>query len=322
MRFEGRTPQDLAAWQRKFSAQMLELIGPCTPPAKWTARMLGTETFPDFVREELLLDADGAPSLPLYLLRPVAAAPKSLPIVLCLHGHGTEGHDSVAGRDEIPAVAAQIKQYNYDYARAFARLGYLAVVPCFTPFGRRVDASLRAARSDPCAMVFVRLAVLGRTLVAENLRDARWAISYAQGRPEARSDRVGCAGLSYGGRMTMMTAAFDARVQVAAISGAQNFYEERLTQDAFCGAQAIPGLMQYGDIPEIGSLIAPRAAIWETGDSDPGMEKTAKEIIKARLQKAYAASGRPEALSFHGFKGGHVWNGTTAVPLFAKILQS
>ncbi len=322
MLFEGRTPQELAAWQQRFSQKMLELIGPCAPPVRWTARTLSTATFPDFIREELLLSADGAPPLPVYLLRPAATRAEKFPVVLCLHGHGTEGHDSVAGRDDIPEVAEQIKKYNYDYARTLVRRGYVTVAPCFTPFGRRVDASIKTLQRDPCAMAFIRLAVLGRTLLAENIRDARWALSYALSRPEARADRAGCVGLSYGGRMTMMTAAFDARVKVAVISGAQNFYEERLIRDQFCGGQVIPGMMEYGDIPEIGSLIAPRPAIWETGDADIGMDPAGKVVIRERLERAYAAAGKPAALSFHSFKGAHVWDGTTAVPLLARELQS
>jgi len=322
MLFEGDTPGQLAAWQEKFSAKLNELIGPGTPPARWSTRTLETQTFPDFVREELLLSADGVPSLPLYLLRPVSATIKKFPVVLCLHGHGKGGHDLVAGRDDTPELAAEIKKYNYDYGRQFVRQGYLVVAPCFTPFGRRVDASLRASRTDPCAMVFVRLMVMGRTTIGENLRDARWALDYAASRPEAIADRMGCVGLSYGGRMTMMTAALDKRIKVAAISGAQNIYEERLTQDGFCGSQAIPGLTKFGDIPEIGSLIAPRPAVWETGAQDLSMPARYKEVARQRLMRAYAAAGQPEALSFHTFDGGHAWDGTTAVPLLARVLKT
>jgi dienelactone hydrolase len=322
MLFEGDTPEQLTAWQEKFAAKLNELIGPYDPPKKWSARPLDTQTFPDFVREELLLSADGVPSLPLYLLRPVSAAAKKFPIVLCLHGHGPGGHDAVVGRADTPEIAADIQKHNYDYGRQLVRRGYLVVAPCFTPFGRRVDASLRARKDDPCAMVFARLMVMGRTTIGENLRDARWALDYAASRPEAIADRMGCVGLSYGGRMTMMTAALDKRIQVAAISGAQNIYEERLTQDGFCGSQVIPGLTKFGDIPEIGSLIAPRPVVWETGSQDKSMPERYMEIARQRITRAYAAAGQPDAVSFHTFDGGHSWDGTTAFPLLDRVLKA
>ena len=82
--------------------------------------------------------------------------------------------------------------------------------------------------------------------------------------PDASPNRVACVGLSYGGRMTMVAAALEPRICAAVISGALNMFQERaMSSDYSCGAQVIPGLLELGDTPEIGSLIAPRACIWE-----------------------------------------------------------
>ena len=321
MLFRGRTADELAAWQREFSAKLREKIGPHSPPRQWMAKMLSTRELPDHTREELLLESDGVPSLPLYVLRPKGAEGK-LPIVLCLHGHGPFGHDAVAGVDDTPELQQAIRESNYDYGRQLVREGYLAVVPCFTPFGRRLDAKQRASGTDACAVEFVRLMMLGRTLVGENVRDAMWALDYASTRADARADRVGCVGLSNGGRLAMMVTALDPRVQVAVISGALNVFQERIQGANWsCGAQVIPGLLEIGDTPEIGSLIAPRPAIWEAGRKDPMAVTGWLEKAAARLQLAYDAAGKPENFQVHRFDGGHVWNGETAIPLLAKVLK-
>ena len=322
MQFHGTTPQELTAWQREFSGKLRELIGPHTPPKQFRVKTLSVREFPDHTREELLLEADATPSLPLYVLRPKPTGAKQFPIVLCLHGHGEFGHDSVAGVDDTPVQQEEIRKSNYDYGRQLVREGYLAVVPCFTPFGRRLDAKQRDGKTDACAVAFVRLMYLGRTLLGENLRDAKWALDYATTRPDARADRIGCVGLSYGGRMTMMVTALDPRVRVAVISGALNVFQERAAGAGYsCGAQVIPGLLEFGDTPEIGALIAPRPAIWEAGRKDalavPGwLEKAA-----GRIQNAYTAAGTPDSFQVHRFDGGHVWNGETAIPLLAKVLK-
>jgi dienelactone hydrolase len=321
MEFHGSTAGELAAWQQAFAAKLRELIGPHTPPKQWTVKTLSIREFPDYTREELLLEGAGAPSLPLYVLRPKRAGQKRFPIVLCLHGHGPFGHDSVAGVDDTPEMQRVIHQFNYDYGRQLVREGYLAIVPCFTPFGRRLDPKLRESKTDQCAVEFVRLQYLGRTLIGENLRDALWALDYATSRDDAQPDRIGCVGLSYGGRMTMMVAALDPRVRVAVISGALNVFQERLQGAYSCGAQVIPGLLTYGDTPEIGSLIAPRPAIWEAGRKDPLSPPAWAEKAAARMARAYAAAGQPENFQVHHFDGGHVWNGETALPLLAKILK-
>jgi dienelactone hydrolase len=164
--------------------------------------------------------------------------------------------------------------------------------------------------------------LLGRTLIGENVRDALWALDYASSRDDARADRIGCVGLSYGGRMTMMVTALDPRVRVAVVSGALNVFQERIQNAGYsCGAQVIPGLLEFGDTPEIGSLIAPRPAIWEVGRKDMLAPAEWVEKAAARLQRAYAASGKPENIQVHHFDGGHVWNGETALPLLARILK-
>lgn len=323
MQFRGTTPEEFAAWQRAFGAKLSDLVGPHTPPKQWTVKTLATIELPDHTREELLIEADGTPSLPLYVLRPKRDGAQKLPIVLCLHGHGPFGHDAVAGVDDTPELREEIRKANYDYGRQLVREGYLCVVPCFTPFGRRFEAKPGAARTDPCAVAFVRLIGLGRTLLGENLRDARWALDYATTRLDTRADRIGCVGLSYGGRMTMVVTALDSRVRVAVISGALNVFQERARGANYsCGAQVIPGLLQFGDTPEIGALIAPRPAIWEAGLRDSLMVPGWLEKASERIARAYAAAGRPENFSVHRFDGGHMWNGETALPLLAKELKT
>src|SRR4051812_45263244 len=309
MMFNGHTAEDLAAWQREFGEKLSTMIGPHQPPEHWTVKHLSTRELEDHTREELLLESAGVPALPLYVLRPKAPEGTRFPIVLCLHGHGEFGHDSVVGVDDTPERKQAIEESHYDYGRKLVRQGYLAVAPCFTPFGRRLDAKQRAGGTDPCAVECLRLMFFGRTLLGDNLRDATWALDYATTRPDARADRVGCVGLSYGGRMTMVVSALDPRIKVAVISGALNVFQERVQGAGFsCGAQVIPGLLQFGDTPEIGSLIAPRPAIWEVGSKDklavPGWRDKAAE----RLQWAYAAAGKPGNLEVHHFEGGHEWN--------------
>jgi hypothetical protein len=107
---------------------------------------------------------------------------------------------------------------------------------------------------------------------------------------------------------------------VAVISGALNMMQERIETHYSCGAQVIPGLLQSGDVPEIGSLIAPRYCLWEVGSRDrlisPMWAKTALE----RLTRAYRAAGVEDHLQVDRFEGGHEWSGRLAYPLLKKVL--
>jgi dienelactone hydrolase len=173
---------------------------------------------------------------------------------------------------------------------------------------------------DPCAVSFVRLLILGKVLISENLRDSLWGLELLARDPRVDSNRLGCVGLSYGGRMTMLTAALEPRIRAAVVSGALNGMQERISAPYVCGAQVIPGLLQYGDTAEIASLIAPRSCLWEIGTKDELISaKWAKQAL-SRIRRAYKAYDAEECLVVDRFQGGHEWHGEVAYPWLEKIL--
>jgi len=320
MQFQGETAQDCKAWQQSFRRKLASLLGPHKPPMKWTTQVEDVAEFGDHRRETLLLMADGHPTLPVHLLTPKAAGDKRLPAVVAIHGHGDHGYDPVAGHDDLPEVAKAIASANYDYGRQLVRRGYVVACPCMTPFGRRLDQRESYGGGDPCGVSFVRMQLLGKVLMAENLRDCLWAFELLARHASVDPNRIGCAGLSYGGRMAMLTAAMEPRVRVTCVSGALNLMQERVAVHYSCGAQVIPGLLEYGDIPEIGSLIGPRPCVWETGTEDDLIKPEWAERAMRRMQRAYAAFGAEPSLIRDQFEGGHRWNGAISFPLFDREL--
>ncbi|MCI0464258.1 MAG: acetylxylan esterase, partial [Gemmataceae bacterium] len=320
LRFRGTTADECRTWQRTFKGKLDELLGPYRPPAKWKVTVERVIERDDHRREELLLTATGHPPLPAYLLRPKGAK-GPLPGVVAVHGHGALGYDPIVGRELTPGVEAAVKSANYDYGLQLVRRGYVVVAPCLTPFGRRLGDRKGYGGNDPCAVTFVRLQLLGKVLIAENLRDVLWSLELLAQRPEVDGKRLGCVGLSYGGRMTMLAAAVEPRIRVAVISGALNCMQERIAARYSCGAQVIPGLLKYGDVPEIASLIAPRPCLWEVGEKDALLPPRWVEEAVARMSKAYQALGAERELQVERFAGGHRWNGQGAYQLLDRVLK-
>ncbi len=322
MLFAGSTIDECRSWQAEFRKKLLQLLGDVSAPASWNTVEESRVEFDKYVRHELVLKAQGVPNLPVYLLIPTGLQPNQrVPGVLCIHGHGPLGNDAVVGRGDAEGAAEQIERANYDYGRQFAERGYVVVAPCMIPFGRRVSRDSYGGK-DPCAVTFVRMQALGKLPISANLRDLRWAINLLQSRKEVNGDAIGCAGLSYGGRMTMMVTAVDPRIQVASVSGALNLMQERMTLRHSCGSQMIPGLLQFGDYSEIGSLIAPRPCVWETGSKDRLIVRPWDDVFRKRLQRAYQALDAADQLHFDRFEGGHAWSGRIAFPLFDRVLKS
>jgi len=322
MLFTGSTPVEFRDWHHAFATKLNLLLGDSSPPTQWTIKEESRQVLPDHTRLELLLQSPGIAPLPVYLLLPSTLRTNSkAPGVVCVHGHGAFANDAVVGRRDLKGIEADIKRANYDYGLQFVKRGYVVAAPCMRPFGRRVDRA-RYGGKDPCAVNFVRMQSLGQLPITANIRDLRWAVNLLQSRPEVAREKIGCAGLSYGGRMTMMVTAVDPRIRVASVSGALNLLQERMSLRHSCGSQLIPALLKYGDYSEIGSLIAPRPCVWEVGSEDKLVVPKWDEVFKERLQRAYQAAGVAKNLHFDHFQGGHRWSGRIAFPLFDQVLKS
>jgi dienelactone hydrolase len=320
MQFRGTSAADCRKWQQEFSAKLRSLLGDFSPPKKWETITESSTELEDHRRDALILKAEGFPRLPVYLLTPSKKFEGKRAGIVALHGHGKFGYDPVAGRDDLPGVESAIKSSNYDYGRQLVRRGYVVAVPCLTPFGRRLGNAEAYKNQDACGITYLRLQLLGKLLMAENLRDSLWALELLARHERVEPAKLGYVGLSLGGRMTMLTTAVEPRIRVAVISGAMNVMQERVGGLYSCGAQVIPGLLNYGDVPEIGSLIAPRPCVWEVGSRDSLMVPKWVDEATARLGRVYKALDAEDQLHIDRFEGGHQWHGDVGYRVLEKAL--
>jgi len=241
--------------------------------------------------------------------------------VLCIHGHGHFGKDSVVGMTDTPERPAEVSKLRTDFGHRLVEDGYVVLAPDQRGFGER-RPGYPGPHTDYCMRNFMSAAALGTTVVALQLCDLARALDVLQSLPFVDGERLGCAGLSYGGRMTMMLSAFDQRIKVCVPSGCLNLFQERYQalRQLVCGAQLIPGLLRYGDTPEIFSLVAPRPMVIEWGLSDGLIKHEWAERGLARIQRAYAAAGAPEQLVVDRFEGGHEFNGGIAREILQRSL--
>lgn len=315
LRFNGTTAEDARRWQVQFRTKLRELLKSPAAPTTWKTHVVSSEQLADHRRDELILWHADHPPLPIFLLVPNNPKGK-MPGVVALHGHGPNGNLPIVGLDRQGGDVVQ-REDGYDYGLQFVRRGFVVIAPCMVPFGPRLAAK-GEPKTDPCAETFVRMQALGKILIAENLRDSLWCVEFLARHELVDSERLACVGLSYGGRMTMLTAAMEPRIKVAIVSGALNVFQERLSQPYTCGAQIIPGILEWGDVPEIASLIAPRLAIWETGEKDALIKEPFADEAFQKIQKIYRAFGTEENVIRVRHAGNHVWDGRTSIPLMEK----
>jgi cephalosporin-C deacetylase-like acetyl esterase len=150
------------------------------------------------------------------------------------------------------------------------------------------------------------------------------AIDYLQTLPEVDANRIGCAGLSEGGKRTLYLAALDERLKVAVISGYFCALKSTIQHwEAFSGwdiCNYLPGLLQYADYPDIAALIAPRALLIENGTQDSLYPLESVKEAFAAVKSAYEQLGFSDRVDFDLFEGGHKFSGAKAFDWVDKWL--
>ncbi len=315
MLFGGATPEELRDWQERFRAKVLSLLGNLPERAALEIEHVEEVDCGAYTRHKIRYQTEEAVWVPAYLLVPKsAAANKPAAAILCLHGHGQFGKDSVVGITDTPDRESEVTRLQYDFGRRFAEQGYVVLAPDLRGFGER-QPDYPNPKPDYCCRNYMAATLLGRTVVGYQLCDLHAALDVLQSLPFVNADKLAAAGLSYGGRMTMLISAMDERISACVPSGCLNMYQERYQNLHQCGAQLIPSLLLYGDTPEIFSLIAPRPMVIEWGLQDKLIPHEWAKRALERIRSAYAASGQPDNLTVHRFDKGHVFEGTVGAEM-------
>ncbi|MCW4020976.1 MAG: alpha/beta hydrolase family protein [Candidatus Bathyarchaeota archaeon] len=320
--FKAKTEDEMSIWKETLKSKIKELLGDFPEPAPLDPQLLSTEETDRFVREKWLIQSEQDCWVPLYLLRPREGKGRK-PAVLCAHGHGPFGKDSVAGVHFNKADRkAEILRNNYNYGKQMAEAGFVTVAPDWRSFGERIAYNNPHSGRDICNVHFLQHLILGRTLLGANIFDGMRVIDFLLTRKEVDPDRIGCMGLSFGGTMTTYLALLDDRVKAADIicyaTTTEHYAVSRLN---FCGSQLVPFLYKYADVPDVIAAIAPKPLLIESGASDTCFWIHSALEAHETVRKAYKVSGHPETLWIEVFPGGHGFSGRKAFSFFKKFLK-
>jgi dienelactone hydrolase len=170
-----------------------------------------------------------------------------------------------------------------------------------------------------CNWDLVCATMAGIVPLERNLWDLQRALDVLIGHPLVDPDRVAAAGLSYGGTCTLFLAALDERVKAAVVSGyLASWGAAHRVPWNMCGSQVMPGQLGAIEHLDLGSLVAPRPLLVESGTQDLIFPADAAAETVAGLRAVYAHLGAPnDALVHDVFEGEHRWHGAR-VPEFLE----
>ncbi len=305
----------------RLQAQLLEALGGSWPePPDLQSRCDARLNGDGFTIERVSYLAEPDDRVPALLLIPAGASSQQPAAAICVwHQHAGQWQ---LGKSEPAGLAGDPMHHT---GAALARLGYVLLCPDALGFEDRRASDFSGP--DQERFEFLRYVVDGKCLAWKCILDMRRAVDYLASRAEVDPNRIGCYGHSMGATHTWLVGPWEPRLRALVANCCLPTYtgieRERLLH---CFANFIPGWAQYGDTPDILTLIAPRPLHLNFGESDPASPIADVRAAVRKIEAAYRTQGAGDRFSYLIDPGvGHVlsaemWNRTLA--FFAKYLGS
>ena len=264
--FEGRLAE-VPERPADGSPALVRLLAPCGEPGA------GADAPPD--------------EIPAFLLRPAPERDTGAAVAL-VAGHG-RGIDALVAAD--PA-----DEYHDGLAHKLVRAGVSVLCPEMVSFGRRrVPTAPGVAPPAPeektCEIDAARHLLHGRPVMGRRVADARAAVQALRALPGVDPQRVGVAGGSGGGAVSLLLGAADPTVSAALVATYFCTFEASLCSIRHCPCNIIPGLLPEFEMADIAALVAPRPLVIEAGERDHIFPIAATRESFARLAPVWDALG-------------------------------
>ncbi len=321
MTYQASSAKQTERWQQKLREKVTELIGGF--PAKKVAldaKTLEVREFPGYRREKFVFTSREGLAVLGYMLTPKGKSDPH-PTMICLPGHG-RGVDDIIGIDDQGRDRTDKDGYQHDFALQCVEHGMAAVAIEQMAFGCRRDAKARSRElgTSSCRPAAGAALLLGETMVAWRVWDVMRTIDWIETRKELDAKRVGCMGISGGGTITTFASALEPRIQAAMISGYLNTFRDSIFSLSHCIDNYVPGILNWCEMYDVASLIAPRPLFAESGDKDGIFPVEASRASFERVKKVYEAFGKGALAEHEVFPGEHSFWGKRGLPFLAAHL--
>jgi dienelactone hydrolase len=327
--FNGTSREDFALWKKSALPPVIAALGDWPKRVPLNPELIAEWEEDGLIKQRWLIDVGEYISASLIVAMPVGLkSDETRPAILCWHGHGRFGKDSVMGNKSSADRRAEIERYNYSYGHQMAKSGFITYAIDWMGVGERNDnekphyLSHNSGR-DWCNLYYLHATMFGMTSLSINLSHGMAATDFVCTLPHVDSDKLGVMGLSGGGTMTLWTALTDKRMKAAEIICYSDLWPYFGMRDLnYCGMQITPGLFKLVDLPDLQGLLAPMPLLIDIGAYDTCfLLDTAMACFK-KLEPIYSAAGARDKLELDFFPGEHSWAGNKSKAFFDTYLSS
>jgi esterase/lipase len=278
MQYTARSADETRAWQQEVRKQLFDQLH-LTDLVAFRAtipldmQVLKEESRPGYTLQEIRLRTTPVRCIEAVIARPEKAQ-GPLPAVVCIHGHQGNRWTPFDPNEAIYKC----------FGKALAKQGFVVI---------STDVGQHDVREAD------------RTLMGERLWDCMRLVDYLQTLPEVDPKRIGCAGLSLGGEMTMWLGAMDERIAATVSAGFLTYMDQMEHNHCLCWK--FDGLRERVDYPDIYALMAPRPLQCQNGLKEPDTQfavPLAKKAMK-EIEPAYQSFGALQNVQLDVHDGAH-----------------
>jgi hypothetical protein len=292
MKYTSRIPDKAKEWQnvlRKELFQILKLddLLLIKDTIQFNPKIKSSRENEKYMIQEIKIN-----STPGRRISVIVTVPKNFkgtrPAVICVHGHGGSRY----------TVYNPVSIY-MGFASKLAEIGYVTIA---------VDVGQHEVYEKE------------RILMGERLWDLIRCLDYLESRQEVDPSRIGCAGLSLGGEMTMWLGAMDERISGTVSSGFLTVMDQM--EQNHCMCWKFDGLRELVDYADIYSLHAPRPLMCQNGEKE-GPNDFYVPIARNAMEEIniiYNDFGKADLVKLQVHKGGHVIDLPSLMDFFKKHL--
>ena len=301
-KFAATDAAEALAWQAKSRKLLVKLLAiddllaadrprQGRPGIPLKTKVLSTEDKGDYTHCELELNSTPGRRIKAILTVPAAKSktPK-YPAVVCIGGHRSNRRSPY-----------QTSGAYRGFATALAKRRYVTI---------STDVGHHTVHEK------------GRTLMGQRLWDQMRVVTYLTTRPDVDTARIGCAGLSLGGEMTMWLGAMDQRISAVVSSGFLTTVANM--RRGHCPCWNFPRFTEHFDFADIYSLIAPRPLCCQNGRKEPargGFPVAIAEGAMREIQTCYKAFSKPGNAVLVAHPAGHAVDLPSCLAFLDKHLR-
>jgi dienelactone hydrolase len=311
---------DVRRWQNRLRRKVRRLLGD-TPRERCPLRprRIWKRDHPLGSIEKIAFRSEPYADVLAYVCLPENAAPPYT-FVICLQGHSTGMHNSIAVDREDETRTIQVAG-DRDFGLGCMRRGLAALCIEQRSFGERRERKQKQVSTHGCHDATMHALMLGRTLMGERVYDVDRGIDYLAERGDADMQRIGVMGNSGGGTISVFSAALLPRIAFAMPSCYFCTFRDSIMSIYHCADNYVPGLLKVAEMPDVLGLFAPKPVVAVAGKEDEIFPIAGVRRAFRHLRGIYRAAGAADRCRLVVGAKGHRFYAEDAWPVMLKEVE-